>query len=1050
MPCWPWDPPPAQSGVISTQLTPASTPCSNATDSAEADVGTGYNDHNHSITSYHDATVLEQTILGKRSGDSNNASHALDSYTINRHTSGATAFSLGDMDTVLTFLDLEKASISTAATALTLDSNSSIPFPTTMATAPHSSNMDVLTSVNTLLPRDAISEHLVASSNGSGTDFGDFSRVLRYLQAHRLTPIRLNSIGKPHITGISHWNDDTVPSKLANHPILSNFEDNLSLFNPTIIKNSSSDEAQNALLNEDSHNDLMADNKRSCQQISQQQQQQQQQRHSKKKLMVRKTLPIDEPSSCSGGGGVSSESDHKETMADRIDQEDPFRHELIASMPLELETNTSHVHELQNTTTTTTTPISVAIELQTTEPVPKAVRATYPLITKKKRPWRVERVLKQMKALFVSEQQQEQQQLERKRELRRQRRSLVQKRQQNRVDKCHQQILLEQHQQSIRHQTTEATATLMTLTECTSEEQRALKRSLAMKVRDTFPTSKGTLLLAQALAQANTEVGGGLEHTIAIEMAPVDTIPLGNSKSKNTFTMSGCKTTQVCTVDLDTPSGGVSSDSNDNEEQEGDEEGEEMKQSNIPPSERIFIFVDNSNILTGFYHHQQRISAATAAQKERDIPIGQHHVHSPTNQKDSVSTTPERLLDNTRGNVEPPDHVDTDPEEETILYPRQPKRQITMDKTQLAEATLHLCGSSITMSDNAAVGQATSPEQSSPIKNSKQAECVSSSGARMVKGKFPKFNYDKFFRLLKRNRYAERQVLVGSSPLFQELDVALKHQYETIILRRVRKFVQGELGALPVPVKQLRYPSNYQEGSGSNNSASSLNADGNSTQLTGPTDGRTACTTSYIATSSSSTTTTAATAFITTTTTTTTKTTASTTILGKDDAVGINHGLATAAKTEQCVDELLHLKMLETLLDHEPATMVVATGDGGDSEFGGGGFYGVIKRALDRGWQVEIISWEEQLSGVYLELALEYGYMCNRSSTKSGRKHGCGDSTSSSNRYCSTQPKLQRIHGRWRGSNEEEEGERYHHRRGHLRVWCLDWYGDQFLTDGAE
>jgi hypothetical protein len=262
----------------------------------------------------------------------------------------------------------------------------------------------------------------------------------------------------------------------------------------------------------------------------------------------------------------------------------------------------------------------------------------------------------------------------------------------------------------------------------------------------------------------------------------------------------------------------------------------------------------------------------------------------------------------------------------------------------------------------------------------------------MVKGKFPKFNYGRFFNALKRKRYAARRVLVGSSPLFQQLDVALEHRYETIILRRVRKFVQGELGAIPIPVKQLRYPSGIHH---ANNNISNSHGASSSVHPTTLSDRGGPCT-------------------------------GQTAEPPKDDLGQVN----TGAKGEQGVDELLHLKMLETLLDHEPATMVLATGDGGDSEFGGGGFYGVIRRALDRGWQVEVISWEEQLSGVYLELALEYGYVSDN------HHHGHGSLRRS-------QP------GSKKHQYQSTHYQSYHrsgaNRRGHLRVWCLDWYGDQFF-----
>lgn len=71
---------------------------------------------------------------------------------------------------------------------------------------------------------------------------------------------------------------------------------------------------------------------------------------------------------------------------------------------------------------------------------------------------------------------------------------------------------------------------------------------------------------------------------------------------------------------------------------------------------------------------------------------------------------------------------------------------------------------------------------------------------------------------------------------------------------------------------------------------------------------------------------------------------------------------------EQCVDELLHLKILESLLEYNaPATLVLASGDGKDAEYFQGGFHKCILMALERGWKVEVISWKQQLSGNFLE-----------------------------------------------------------------------------------
>ncbi|GJJ73292.1 hypothetical protein EMPS_05650 [Entomortierella parvispora] len=208
--------------------------------------------------------------------------------------------------------------------------------------------------------------------------------------------------------------------------------------------------------------------------------------------------------------------------------------------------------------------------------------------------------------------------------------------------------------------------------------------------------------------------------------------------------------------------------------------------------------------------------------------------------------------------------------------------------------------------------------------------------------RLPLFNYDAFFRFLQRQREVERRVLVGSAPLYQELDEALTHVYETIILRRVRKFAQGELGSLPVPCKARDF------------SESSSMGNPNPSGVPG----------------------------------------------SKDSESHVVPLISTTSTTrEQGVDEMIHLKMMETIIDYPvPGIMVLASGDGGDSEFGGGGFSAVVKRALERGWQVEIVSWEDQLSCAYVDLANEYGY------------------------------------------NFVDDG------LGHLRVLCLDWFAELFAA----
>lgn len=73
--------------------------------------------------------------------------------------------------------------------------------------------------------------------------------------------------------------------------------------------------------------------------------------------------------------------------------------------------------------------------------------------------------------------------------------------------------------------------------------------------------------------------------------------------------------------------------------------------------------------------------------------------------------------------------------------------------------------------------------------------------------------------------------------------------------------------------------------------------------------------------------------------------------------------------TEQAVDEVLHLKIAEVLLDYEPPqTLVLVTGDGKVSNFGTS-FLAQAERAIKRNWRVDILSWQGSLSGQFKGLA---------------------------------------------------------------------------------
>lgn len=75
---------------------------------------------------------------------------------------------------------------------------------------------------------------------------------------------------------------------------------------------------------------------------------------------------------------------------------------------------------------------------------------------------------------------------------------------------------------------------------------------------------------------------------------------------------------------------------------------------------------------------------------------------------------------------------------------------------------------------------------------------------------------------------------------------------------------------------------------------------------------------------------------------------------------------APAKMIEQGVDEILHLKILESVVDNDqPATMVIATGDAAQAEYSDG-FMAMVLRALKKGWKVELVSWSANISKMYL------------------------------------------------------------------------------------
>lgn len=69
---------------------------------------------------------------------------------------------------------------------------------------------------------------------------------------------------------------------------------------------------------------------------------------------------------------------------------------------------------------------------------------------------------------------------------------------------------------------------------------------------------------------------------------------------------------------------------------------------------------------------------------------------------------------------------------------------------------------------------------------------------------------------------------------------------------------------------------------------------------------------------------------------------------------------------EKGVDELLHEKIMETLLFEIPGNIIIASGDGKKTDYSDNSFYKICVEALKKGWWVTIISWKNQLSRNYI------------------------------------------------------------------------------------
>jgi hypothetical protein len=173
-------------------------------------------------------------------------------------------------------------------------------------------------------------------------------------------------------------------------------------------------------------------------------------------------------------------------------------------------------------------------------------------------------------------------------------------------------------------------------------------------------------------------------------------------------------------------------------------------------------------------------------------------------------------------------------------------------------------------------------------------------------------SFDSLVLLLERKRPVAKRVLAGSYPLLPAMELAQQIGYETAILEKVYKSRE--------PTERQRRMLALQ----SRNSFAPLGTQGSSSSP------------SALASSSS------------------------------PPKLLPSAPLPASEKwVEQGVDEILHLKILESIVDSdEPSTMVVATGDAAKAEYSEG-FMKMIVRALKKGWHVELVAFSKSISGEY-------------------------------------------------------------------------------------
>ncbi|KIY02870.1 uncharacterized protein Z520_01335 [Fonsecaea multimorphosa CBS 102226] len=86
---------------------------------------------------------------------------------------------------------------------------------------------------------------------------------------------------------------------------------------------------------------------------------------------------------------------------------------------------------------------------------------------------------------------------------------------------------------------------------------------------------------------------------------------------------------------------------------------------------------------------------------------------------------------------------------------------------------------------------------------------------------------------------------------------------------------------------------------------------------------------------------------------------------GSETNMGLPRNSGPEKWVEQAVDEILHLKILESIIDtQKPSTIVLATGDAAEAEYSDG-FLRMVERALKNQWRVELVSFRLNTSSLY-------------------------------------------------------------------------------------